>query len=105
MPLARVWITDVPAIELVAERGVEGDEPHDTLGHRSDLAEVGVRRVHFRVPIVLAVEQVLEIHAELERTAGAQIERARDVRVNVGHVEAANAVDPEREDPLLEAGW
>src|SRR5688572_1544266 len=89
---------------LEADRGVEGEEPHDGVVHRPDLTEVRAGRIQVRIGVVLPVEQVLHVHAELDRPAAPQTEVARDGRVHHRQTVAAHAVHPEREHPLLERG-
>jgi hypothetical protein len=63
---------------LEAQRAVEDDEPHDGVVHLADLPEVRARRVHVRILVVLAIEEVLNVHAQLERPRRGQIERPRE---------------------------
>ena len=89
-------------VGLEPHRHVERDEPHDLLGHAADLAEIGAGWVHVRVRVLLPVEQVLNVHSEVERPAAAETERAREVRVHEAQILAAHTVDAKRKRPFLE---
>ena len=66
------------------------------------LPEVGAGRIEVRVAPLHGVEQVLDVHADLELPPAAEVEVAHDVRVHQEHRGPAHAVDAEREAALLE---
>ena len=77
------WGRNGNALKIrVADHPLNGERGFWNLEVRVDLPEIGVCRVHDRVRIVLTVEEILHVRAELERPPAAQGECAGDAHID-----------------------